>query len=418
MSSSPAPKDSVVHEAVDERQYIRAQLPCEVELRNDKQELIKCSLVDISLGGVCVQCDQVIRAGSLFDLRITVKLDGMQFMVQSQARAQWQQGRKLGMEFVDMARETRDVVRYFISSFLAGEITHVNGVFNVLQRENYIRGRKQKPVFQRSVQERVKAIAGSTAYLLICLAIVTLVGNKLINFFFRVDAANAIVTSDAYVLNMPENGYVRYLYREPGTMVSAGEPVATVSSQLMTSLTTVSDMKALADLSAADLDTLLGKTTVETVITSPCNCRLYIPAPANLQDRYLNKYEPVLHLLPVDKPMTIAASFPANRIASLAYISSVEAQIFGNARELTGTVTGSRLDSANDALILTIALDQSPDFNQYLQPAAVSVYTLPRWLSFTGTNTGSTTGTNTGDAVVTDGAIAADMAADDVEAER
>lgn len=237
-----------------------------------------------------------LKIGSLYNASIQLRLNQVDLNIDSQIKIVSQRGAEVGAQFVDLDAQKRDILRYIISAYLSGEIADVNGLFNVMQRENYIKERKHKYASARNAGDRLRAIGGTLLFTAAGIAALSFVAYKSYLLFFRIPAVQAQVSADAQIISMPDNGYVKFLLQPGQSEVKAGEPLANISTQLATSFTSPADMKALADLAPGDLQTLLGRATIETVINSPCDCQVYFPStPMN---GYGYKQAPLLHLLP------------------------------------------------------------------------------------------------------------------------
>ncbi|MDX5299966.1 MAG: PilZ domain-containing protein [Gammaproteobacteria bacterium] len=338
---------------------------------------------DISLGGVGLSCATTLKSGELYPATLSLDLNGIQLNVDTELKVIASHGKVIGCQFVGMERDRRDALRYLITSYLSGEIADLNGIFNVMQRESYVKQRKQKVTMTRTVLERLRAVTGTLLFLAAGLAVLSLLVYKLYLFFFRVEASHALVDAPAYVVSMPDNGYLRFLASEPGGQVRVGQPIASVSSQLMTNITTPADVQALTALSGDALQTVLGRTLVETVISSPCECVLFFPAQAT--DRYAYKAEPLVHLLPVGEAMTVSASVPFTRLKDLNDIARVKMTVFGQSEPVAGTVVSSRVDAENAALVLQIRPDRELALADYHKPVAVEIFkALPGGVSVAG----------------------------------
>jgi alginate biosynthesis protein Alg44 len=241
--SSIAP--NVVHEAVDERQHVRSKLPARVVL-SGADDSFACELQDISLGGLGLRCSRELPQGALYDAAIQLELNQVALTIDARVKVIAERGGLIGVEFVELEPRKRDILRYLLSAYLSGEIADVNGLFNVMQRENYIKQRKQSQSGARTRLERARALLGSAGYLAAGIAVAGVLAYKSYLLFFSVPASQALVSADAHILSMPENGYVRFLLPAGVQRVKAGEPIASVSTQLATSFTTPADLEALA----------------------------------------------------------------------------------------------------------------------------------------------------------------------------
>lgn len=371
-SSTPAVPANVVHEAIDERQYVRTKLNARVKLSAAGQPPFDSTLQDISLGGIGLLHPEPLKIGSLYHASIQLRLNQVDLNIDSQIKIVSQRGQEVGAQFVELDSQKRDILRYIISAYLSGEIADINGLFNVMQRENYIKERKHKYASARSSSERLKATLGTLLYAAAGLAALGFVAYKCYLLFFRIPAVQAQVSANAQVISMPDNGYVKFLLAPGQTEVKAGAPVASISTQLATSFTSPADMKAVADLSPGDLQTLLGRATIETVINSPCDCELYFPSKP--LDGFGYKQAPLVHLLPRDEGLFVTANVPFDKLADIGRVTSVDLKVFGLDETFSGKVIDSRVDEANKNLALTIAPDSPLPRAAYQKPVAVDLY--------------------------------------------
>ncbi|MBH3428094.1 PilZ domain-containing protein [Pseudomonas alkylphenolica] len=379
MSSSSTPvipgkkaAANVVHEAIDERQYVRTRIDAHVTLTAAGQPTVETSLQDISLGGIGLRHDKPLTIGSLYNASIRLRLNQVNLSLDGKVRIVSQRGEEVGAQFVDLDAQKRDILRYIISAYLSGEIADINGLFNVMQRENYIKERKQQHASARSSGDRFKAVAGTLLYTAAGLAALGFVAYKSYQLFFRIPAVQAQVSANARVISMPDNGYVKYLMQPGQNEVKAAQPLASVSTQLATSFTSPADIKAVADLSPGDLQTLLGRATIETVINSPCDCDVYFPGKP--LDGYGYKQAPLMHLLPRDEALFVTANVPFDKLDDISRVTSVDLKVFGLDEHFTGKVVDSHVDEANKNLALTIAPDTPLPRQAYQKPVAVDLF--------------------------------------------
>ncbi|MGX1126284.1 PilZ domain-containing protein [Pseudomonas sp. HLS-6 TE3448] len=371
-SSTPTVPANVVHEAIDERQYVRTKLNARVLLSATGQPSFESTLQDISLGGIGLVHADPLKIGSLYNASIKLRLNQIDLNIDSKVKIVSQRGQEVGAQFVDLDAQKRDILRYIITAYMSGEIADINGLFNVMQRENYIKERKHTYASARSAGDRLKAMTGTLLYTAAGIAALSFVAYKSYLLLFRIPALQAQVSANAQVISMPDNGYVKFLLQPGQTEVKAGEPVASISTQLATSFTSPADMKAVADLSPGDLQTLLGRATIETVINSPCDCQVYFPSKP--LDGFGYKQAPLMHLLPKNEDLFVTANVPFDKLADISRVTSVDLQVFGLDERFTGTVVDSRVDELNKNLALTIRPDTRLPAQAYLKPVSVDLF--------------------------------------------
>ncbi|PKM29747.1 MAG: pilus assembly protein PilZ [Gammaproteobacteria bacterium HGW-Gammaproteobacteria-11] len=362
-------KDQVVHEAIDERQHIRTRIPAQARLTGSQGESILCDVQDISLGGIGLSYPEQLKMGSLYDVAITLGMNRVDLSFKAKVKVVSQHGDQVGTQFVDLDPQKADILRYLISSYMSGEIADINGLFNVMQRENYIKERKQKHSTHRTPGERLKAAAGSLVFMLIGLLALAYVLFKAYELMFRIPASQALVSANSFIVSMPENGNVRFLVPEGQTQVTTGQPLASISTQLSTSITTPADIAAMMDLAPGDVEALLGRTNIETVISSPCDCTVFYPG--SRMNGFGYKGDPLLHLLPNDQPMFVQASVPFEKLDTLRRTQRVSLQPYGAEQAISGRLVSASVNQQNQMILLNIEPDTSLSMDDYQKPVWV-----------------------------------------------
>lgn len=372
MSTSVLP-DKVVHEAIDERQHIRTRIPAKAQLTGSGGERIQCDVQDISMGGAGLHCSEPLKVGGLYGIAIKVGMSRVDLSFKARVKVLSQHDGVVGTQFVDMEPQKADILRYIISSYMSGEIADINGLFNVMQRENYIKERKQKYQLKRSVGQRLSAGLGTLFFIALGLLALVYVLFKAYGLFFIIPAAQAQVSSpDAYFINMPENGNVSFLVPQGQTEVSVGQPVASISTQLSTSLNSPADIAAVMDLAPGDVEALLGRANIETVIASPCDCTIYYPG-AQL-DGFGYKGDPLLRLLPKEQPLTVSASVPYEQLDKVLRTRKVSLQVYGTDAAVNGRITSATINQQDQMVMLDIEPETALALADYQKPVWVEFH--------------------------------------------
>lgn len=360
----------IVHEAIDDRQHVRARLPGKVKLFGRTGE-ITCDLYDLSLGGVGVITQAPLKEGMIFKGNIIIPMANADLQVAVDLKVNKVRSEIVGLGFMDISPGKRDMLRHIMSSYLSGDIVDVDGVLNVMQRENYIKQRKDKAASVRAWSERIKSIVGTLMYFIVGVSILAFLAYKVYLYLFQITTTNAFVTADIYNVSMPDNGYVNFLLPPDQSRVAKGEPIAVVSSQLSSSITTPADVKALLDLSDADASALLGRTMIETVINSPCDCDLvYVQG---FDSRYDYKGATLIDLIPVDKPMYIKATIPSQRLSDIQRAKTATVSVYGADTEYGAQVVSARYSQDQEALELRLMTEEPLTTESYKAPVRVSL---------------------------------------------
>ncbi|PTU74212.1 PilZ domain-containing protein [Pseudomonas mangrovi] len=372
MTTATPSSANVVHESIDERQFVRTRIPARVTLTDSNGKALECEIKDLSLGGMGLDCDSPLAVGGLYDATLFLNLNAIDLTIDTRLKVVSQRESVVGAEFVDLDPKKRDILRYLMSAYMSGEIVDISGLVNVMQRESYIKSRKQKTDHVRSLRQRLQAAAGTLLFVCLGLLALVFIVYKTYMMLFHIPAAQAQVSADAYVISMPDNGYLKYSIAEGQTSVSRGEPIATVSSQLASRLNTPADIGALSNLSQQDLQMVLGRALIETVISSPCDCDLYFPG--QRLDSFAYHQQPLVHLLPKDRPLYVTASVPFGKLNDIRELSSIRMNVFGIDESIGGSIIDAHADNETGLLQLKIQPDQPLPLSSYQKPVAVDLF--------------------------------------------
>lgn len=370
-TATPSPTN-VVHESIDERQFVRTRIPAAITLKDSSGTVLDCEIKDMSLGGLGLHCESPLVIGGLYQATLSMNLNAIDLNIDVRVKVISQREEAVGTEFVDLDVRKRDILRYLMSAYMSGEIVDISGLVNVMQRESYIKGRKQKNDTPRSAGQRLWAALGTLGFMALGLLAAGFVLYKTYMMLFHIAAVQAHVNADAYVISMPGDGYIKYGLTAEQTSVARGEPVATVSSQLASNLSTPSDIGALAALAQEDLQVVLGRALIETVISSPCDCDLYFPG--QRLDSFAYNQQPLVHLLPKDRALYVTASVPFSKLNDIRELSSVSMSVFGIDGSIGGTVIDAHTDDKTGLLQLKIQPDQPLPLSSYQKPVAVDLF--------------------------------------------
>ncbi|WP_339897216.1 PilZ domain-containing protein [uncultured Gilvimarinus sp.] len=370
-SQKPQVSPKIVHEAIDERQNVRARFPAKVILIGSGS-VIECQVHDLSLGGIGVLSDEPVFEGQLFKAQLIIGMANATLNLDADIKVVKKRGEIIGLSFLDLSPTKRDIIRHVMVSYLAGDIVEVDGLLTVMQRENYIKKRKAKVDNTRNWKARTKAIIGTSVYFLVGLAIMAFLVYKLYLYFFQVQTSQAFVDSNSYRISMPENGYVTYMLPAGTTSVAKGDPIATVSSQLAASFTTPADIQALSNLSEAEVSTLLGRSLIETVVSSPCDCDVVYQG--GVDDRYAYEGEELVHLIPRSEPLFVRASVPYQSAQSVEKSSHVSIRVYGEPDPYQGEIVSTRYNTEDKSLDLVLKTERAIAMTDYMKPATVDIY--------------------------------------------
>ncbi|MBQ0712340.1 MAG: PilZ domain-containing protein, partial [Porticoccus sp.] len=247
---------SIVHEAQDERQNIRIKITGFFSCENKESKIL-----DISLGGVKLEdfssTEGLIKSGAL-----NFVVDGITVTIPVKLRVISSKDSVTRAEFIDLDIRSQKSIRCIVSSFVAGDMASLDEIITTLQKETHVKKRKPKELQAKTVKERVLSILGTLVFLVIGLGLASVLLTKIYFFLFSAKSIFGDVQIDKYSLRMPENGLVKFLVDGKQEKVEAGQPLATMSSHLMSKLTTPEDFSALSNMTDEDMSVILGKALI------------------------------------------------------------------------------------------------------------------------------------------------------------
>ena len=358
MSQSQTLETKISHESAEERQFVRVSIPTKFQIIGEKHDKW-FDVEEVSLGGFSFLADKNAAPFEMDykgEINIKIALGSVSIDLQVHMKIVKILNGRISATFVNLDQNKREVLRYIISAYLSGELVNINGVVNVLQRENFVNVRKNNgETEQRSGFKRLKSVLGTLIFTLGALFVLALVGNKIHRYFFTVEANYASVTADLYTLKMPANGYVDFLVKNTVEEVNKGQPVAVVSTQLMTHFSSPDEVSISSEIEQANVQQLLERTLIETVISSPCDCKLVWAN--NADPRYGYRDETLMYLIPKDKPVYVEATFDYAMISKLKKGTSATISVVDNQQEYQGELISAKIDEISKTVKTIIKVD-------------------------------------------------------------
>jgi alginate biosynthesis protein Alg44 len=150
--------------------------------------------------------------------------------------------------------------------------------------------------------------------------------------FFVVKATTAIISTEANGLSAARNGQVEMLVRA-GNNIAKGQPLAIVSSPLLTDVSTVA---SAANMQASELDKLLERTITSTVV-SPCDCTVL--STSVITGQFVSQGQQLLLLSEVNSKSKIMARFNYADLSALTVGTQVLIDLVDGNTTLKGTIT-------------------------------------------------------------------------------
>lgn len=281
MTNNDKNNAKIVHESEVQRQYVRLQLPVELEIAGKRYMSEDWSGGGLSL---CVSPQEraasstLLREGAhfnavmlfkfgMFDINIPVELE-VRHVAEAKGR--------IGCRFANVSPGQMSLLQFIVNAYITGEIVRVGDVIEIVARNNEARPRSI-PAGGTSPVRRGAGwffVAGATA------ALALYIGMSLWERAFVVRLNAASVVSESLVVEAPKLGQLFYQPVKPGARVKKGEPLLMVQTEKGNMVS----------------------------VDSPCNCIVR----ERLSDNYarVSTGDPVLRLISSDAQPYVEARVP------------------------------------------------------------------------------------------------------------
>lgn len=231
----------IVHESEVQRQYVRLQLPVELEV-SGKRYLGE----DWSSGGVALKWpadelragNELIREGKNFKAVVLFKFDEFQINlpIELEVRNISVEKGRVGCRFVNLTSGQISLLQFIVNAYITGEIVRVGDLIGIVARNNFT-GKRSLPSategltggqkFKRKLSKLFNwaLVFGASGGLILYIGL----GVWERNFIVTVDAAT--VMSETLLVESPKSGKLYYQPIKPGTRVNKGMPLLMVETE-------------------------------------------------------------------------------------------------------------------------------------------------------------------------------------------
>lgn len=363
--------DPVVHESETQRQYVRARLPCEIEIvLPDGPRRFK--LKDVSAGGLSFD-----PAGESFSpnqrfagqLHFSINTVKLTVPVQFHVRHADRDTGLVGVRFDELDPDAIATLRRVIGSYLGGELVDTGAVLSTLARNNFGGARGSAKAPPPSSFSRGRALAQTLLVVLVGAAALAYTVRNFDDKVFGTRSVAAQISGPGFAVEMPRDGVFTSLVPADGR-VAKGAAIATFETEMLK----VADIEALkARLTPDEIAGLLG-TAVKGTITSPCDCQVTGTLVSNGQ--FVGKGRRIIELSPLQFEPVVLARFHYGESDRLKPGTAVKVDINGESRDLRGEVVQVRNDTGGrlgEDVIVTVRPESPLPMALINRPAEVSL---------------------------------------------
>ena len=331
---------NVVHESETQRRHSRVKLPSSLVISGPDGIILKLPILDLSATGFAFASkDLQLSVGDFSQGSLVFKFDSLEIGLDIKFQIVGVHGEKdtrYGCEFHELGREEIATLRTIITKFLSGEVTNVNDILSTLSRDNFAKPRQDAVSKALTGSEKFRALLFTTAFVFLSLLAFAYVLYSIQQHFFVVKATTAVVSSKANSLSAARNGLVELLVK-PGDNITKGQPIAIVSSVLMTDISTVA---SAANMEASELNELLER-TITTTVMSPCDCTVLSTSVTTGQ--YVTQGQQLLSLSGLNSKSQVLARFNYADLSELKIGSQVVIDLVDGNATIKGTITALTL---------------------------------------------------------------------------
>ncbi len=335
---------NIVHESEVQRQYVRLQLPVEVEING--RHFISG---DWSNGGLSVrvpeedaQSQAMFREGAQLKALLLFKFGSFDINVPVEIEVRNIAAGRVGCRFVNLGPSQLSLLQFIVNAYITGEIVRAGDIIEIVSRNNTA----PKRSVPAGGTQPAKRTFGWLAVLAASALLVAYIGAGIWERMFVITSNAGAVLAEPLVVEATKSGKIFFQPIAPGTQVKKGAPLLMVQ-------------------------TLKGN--MESV-DSPCNCIVR----ERLLDNYARVHtgEPVLRLLSADAAPYVEAWIPADQALRLTPGTEAVVTLPGRSAPIAGKVTGLEAgrQKAGEALVF-VELSEKPSPEQIGGPATIRINT-------------------------------------------
>ena len=368
---------NIVHESEAQRRHSRVKLPSSLVITDQEGKKLQLPILNLSATGFAFSSkDLQLTVGDFEEGSLVFKFNSLEIGLDVKFQVVGVHGEKdtrYGCEFHELGREEIATLRTIITKFLSGEITNINDILSTLSRDNFSKAREDAISKALTGSEKLRALLFTTAFVMLSLLAFTYVLFSIHQHFFVVQSTTAVVSVEKNGLSSPKNGQIEVL-TNTGDSVTKGQPLAIISTPLLTDVFTVA---GAANMEVSELDKLLER-TIRSTVTSPCDCSvLSISAKT---EQFVSQGQHLLSLSGANSKSQILARFKNADLSKLTIGTKVLIDLIDGNAAIKGEITALtvpediRLEEHKvHAVLVTIEPEIALPISFANQPAIVKV---------------------------------------------
>jgi len=311
--------DQIVHESEAQRQFVRLQMPAQIQMSN-----IRYSIKDLSSGGLGIfGLDPAPKKGETLEFELVLPF--MDFALDIKLKAEAihvdKKNKLTGCRFIDVNQNQVSILNHVIKSFMAGDIVSASEILNVVSRENFVNVRKHGAGAESSKGAKLKQYG---IYTLLALATVGLgffIFNNILDNMLVIKSANSQVNAQTMSVLAPASGVYTPLIAAGAGTVDKGATIGSITN---------------------------AASGVSVRVVSPCDC--FIRESTAIGNGYFAEGSSLFTLIPRQSNVMIESFVPMADASKIKIGTSAIVRIAGAGIEIEGKVIDMKAGT-NVALI-------------------------------------------------------------------
>lgn len=308
MGQTTKATDQIVHESEAQRQFVRLQMPAQIQMNN-----VRYSIKDLSSGGLGIfGLEPAPKKGEVLEFELILPF--MDFALDIKLKAEAihidKKNKLTGCRFTDVNQNQVSILNHVIKSFMAGDIVSGSEILNVVSRENFVNVRKHGADATPSTGAKIKQYGVYGLLALATLALGFFIFNNILSNMFIVKSANSQVSAQTMSVLAPTSGvYTPIIAKGVGT-VDQGEAIGTLNN---------------------------AATGLSLKVLSPCDC--FIREAKAVENAYFAEGDTLFKLIPRQSNVLIESFVPMADASKIKMGTTAIIRIAGSGMEIEGKVT-------------------------------------------------------------------------------
>ncbi len=237
MSSEVKKESKIVHESEVQRQFVRLQLPVEVEINGKRYMSEDWSSGGLALRWPAEEMRAGLREGNTLNAVVLFKFGAfdMNLPIDLEVRNISAEKGRIGCRFTNLNPGQISLLQFIVNAYITGEIVRVGDLMEIVARNNNAPKRSIPSATEglsagQKFKRRLKTLFNWTLVFGASAALLLYIGFGVWERAFIVAADSATVMGETMLIESPKSGKLFYQPLKQGTRVNKGTPLLMVET--------------------------------------------------------------------------------------------------------------------------------------------------------------------------------------------